>query len=243
MNNIENYKKRFFTLVESEMGNVKPLLSEQMELNSKENILKFQTWVKQHYPSFDLGKTGENKDGIDGNKGGRTSVAWSKFSKEYLDSQKYEDNSMAKSGKQFVDAGKETTSRMLDSGDFDYNYIENRISDSDAAKLLNDILDKEDSNFLYNLPEAVIEAIFLRVKNGGCGFFYDFFMKIEHSNMFEDYITFNTETKLFDVNWTNVKKYFETKLPMDINKTYHKESIASILGYLSQNCKSIKKPI
>jgi len=38
MSNIENYKKRFFILMESEMGDVKPLISEQVCTLSQQEI-------------------------------------------------------------------------------------------------------------------------------------------------------------------------------------------------------------
>jgi len=247
MENINEYRNRFYTLLESEMGDVKPLLSEQAELNSEENVIKFQTWVKQTYPSFDLGNTGINQDGIDGKKGGKTNIAWSKFGKQYLSSQASNDNSMAKTGKEFVDATKQTLSRMIDSGDFDYSFIENRMTDTEAAKLFEDIVNKESNEFFYILPEAVVEAIFIRIKNGGCQFFVDFMNRYDY-DLWNTYVKFEEKTKTTIIEFKplieHLKMVLTNVLDIDINKKYHKESIASILSFLENNCKrNMKLPV
>jgi len=236
MDNILNYKKRFFNLLESEMGNVKPLISEATgpkPPTDYREIKKFQTWMDQNITDFDLGNSGPNKDGVDGVMGGKTAQAWSKYGQRYLDSTagKTPDNR----GEKLVDITKSTINRMLDSGEFDYDFIENRISPDEAADLLNKILNKESDEIFHNLPEAVIEAIFIRMKNAGCGFFTAFIRSLDTGLYKSNVLNLKGSAK-FKLNYDTLMKGIENKLPMDINKKYHKESIASILSYLKQNC-------
>lgn len=60
MKNIKNYKNRFFSLLESEMGNVKPLISEQVS-DSERDII-----VKKVVETFGFDKT--NEEDVDGIK-------------------------------------------------------------------------------------------------------------------------------------------------------------------------------
>lgn len=91
MNNINNYRKRFFNLLESEMGNVKPLISEDFDFTTGQDK-KIDTTPKETADSLyqkygkkiklwqkmlvllgqNLGNTGENKDGVDGAWGNKS---------------------------------------------------------------------------------------------------------------------------------------------------------------------------
>lgn len=67
------------------------------------DVYAFQKWIKDTYgDKVDLGKYGDNKDGVDGEFGDKTKLAWSKYGKEFSESQKMTPSSVLTSGTNFI---------------------------------------------------------------------------------------------------------------------------------------------
>jgi hypothetical protein len=75
MNNIEQYKKRFFNLMESTIGDVRQLINEQSAIPGNDTQVQslpqeFQTFVKQYGLTGTFNETGQSSSGEYGyNKG------------------------------------------------------------------------------------------------------------------------------------------------------------------------------
>jgi hypothetical protein len=114
-------------------------------------------------------------------------------------------------GKNFVNKTKETVRTVGNSGEYDYNYIENTIPISKIAKLVNDSITGIQDN------EAVVEALFIRISKE------------------RDPIAAFKQVRQDYYKQFNSDMMTDIKNDIDINQKYHKESIASLLTKIQKS--------
>jgi len=114
-------------------------------------------------------------------------------------------------GKNFVNKTKETVRTVGNSGEYDYNYIENTIPISKIAKLVNDSITGIQDN------EAVVEALFIRISKE------------------RDPIAAFKQVRQDYYKQFNSDMMTDIKNDIDINRKYHKESIASLLTKIQKS--------
>ena len=102
MKDIEQYKNRFFNLMESTMGNVKPLINEQTQLNQKESFSSFEAcfakdnikWISSKSSVY-KNPNSPVKDAMEMKEGNKRTIIY-----------KGQDNWESGSGKRFDDSNK-----------------------------------------------------------------------------------------------------------------------------------------
>ena len=134
-------------------------------------------------------------------------------------------------GKTFVNKSKETIRTVGNSGEYDYNYLENTIPISKIAKVINDSITgnivKSVGKFVSNSSstlrstvqdnEAVVEALFIRISKERDPI-------AAFNQVRQDYYKQFKSDMMTDI-----------KDDIDINQKYHKESIASLLSKIQKS--------
>lgn len=124
------------------------------------DVFAFQRWLKDTYgDKVDLGKYGDNKDGVDGEFGDKTKLAWSKYGKEFSESQKMTPSSVLTSGTNFIPSNR----AIQNASDKRASSANKRLNSTTSSK--DDLLNKLNAEYeAKTLGKDLADAKMLKVR-------------------------------------------------------------------------------